>query len=566
MERHWSPDNRSRSPHSPVRREENGYERHEREGSQEIMRHPSPQHHPEELVVHRQGNTEYAQPSPEMDVRVKSEPEDLHQRPPDGMSEDDRLHPSIMTGAESDRETEAAVAGLNPSPVPEQSVSHHGHVQVHNQHLNIPPGQQGHYPGSQNILPSSEDVETFLSSLERPQATNVMIPSSLPVATTNSNLTLLTNSPVSLSYSNGPVYNGGTAPQDSATYGSQMYLHQQRHPLYHNQYAPQHSQNQNWSRPPSGYSSASAANPALAQRLSLPTVVSPRSEPGYPTPYAFQDTSGVNSYGSYPVGADMGWNTLRGMNMPGSPHAQGYFADMEGRECVNCGAISTPLWRRDGTGHYLCNACGLYHKMNNGLNRPLLKQPKRMGEADPHTLDYAGGPNNWTSALLEKSQKRNSGRRVGLSCANCTTSTTSLWRRNNDGEPVCNACGLYFKLHSINRPLSMKKDGIQTRKRKPKSAPSPVSIKNESPSAPSAPSPGNRELPNIAQVPSWLHDGTYAVDNESKMLVGHDGHQEQPGVDYEQYRGITYRPAPELYLSRPSVIQTSSPASYRPDK
>ncbi|XP_078275508.1 transcription factor GATA-3 [Rhinoraja longicauda] len=57
-------------------------------------------------------------------------------------------------------------------------------------------------------------------------------------------------------------------------------------------------------------------------------------------------------------------------------------------------------------------------------------------------------------------------RRAGTSCANCQTSTTTLWRRNANGDPVCNACGLYYKLHNINRPLTMKKEGIQTRNRK----------------------------------------------------------------------------------------------------
>ena len=45
--------------------------------------------------------------------------------------------------------------------------------------------------------------------------------------------------------------------------------------------------------------------------------------------------------------------------------------------------------------------------------------------------------------------QQSTARREGTSCSNCKTTQTTLWRRNHNGEPVCNACGLYYKLHNV---------------------------------------------------------------------------------------------------------------------
>ncbi|KAG8183152.1 hypothetical protein JTE90_029510 [Oedothorax gibbosus] len=109
-------------------------------------------------------------------------------------------------------------------------------------------------------------------------------------------------------------------------------------------------------------------------------------------------------------------------------------------QCAMCGTTDSTPWRRDSAGQFVCNTCGIY-KNGVGSRASAIRPPRRLTTS----------------------------RRVGMTCSNCSTTDTTLWRRNTQGEPVCNACGLYYKLHQVNRPISMRKDSIQTRKRKPKS-------------------------------------------------------------------------------------------------
>lgn len=95
--------------------------------------------------------------------------------------------------------------------------------------------------------------------------------------------------------------------------------------------------------------------------------------------------------------------------------------------------------------------------------------------------DDAENPNEIDVAA---SQSQESNTTVVIACHNCGTTITPLWRRDEHGHNICNACGklspcnnkgaegakanelgLYHKLHGVHRPSTMKKSVIKRRKR-----------------------------------------------------------------------------------------------------
>ena len=83
----------------------------------------------------------------------------------------------------------------------------------------------------------------------------------------------------------------------------------------------------------------------------------------------------------------------------------------------------------------------------------------------PPTSRHGSTTNLQTAGSSQAESSSSANANTPTTCTNCFTQTTPLWRRNPEGQPLCNACGLFLKLHGVVRPLSLKTDVIKKRNR-----------------------------------------------------------------------------------------------------
>lgn len=137
------------------------------------------------------------------------------------------------------------------------------------------------------------------------------------------------------------------------------------------------------------------------------------------------------------------------------------------------------------------------------------RRPSSIQKRRPSMLK--GKPSNTSLSTMNNNIPSNANNN-SIRCSNCGTGTTPLWRKDANGNSLCNACGLFLKLHGVMRPLSLKTDVIKKRQRNKKTSTANNNGKKRSGALP-------HDQTKAVEIPSYLPSGERS---NGKIIEGID--------------------------------------------